>query len=144
MNNNLFNTVPEISARLLVVLSLNEMTLQHAECLDFMTIYAHDFDNRLNSLHPNNYNRSADLPALSPIYNKSINYLCLKGLVSILSTRNGIIYKVCDIADKYINLFDGEYINTYKFNLRILYDKYNVSSDLELYKTIVDTMNQKR
>lgn len=138
--NNLYNSIYEISSRLLVVLlSQSKLTLQKAACLDYMTIYAHDFDKTLISIHPDNINRNADLPSMMPIYSNSVNYLAIKGLVEMCITSQGITYTPKQSVGEIVNLFSCEYLVHYQKNLKKIIELYGSYKEKQLIVLINKT-----
>lgn len=143
--NNLYNTLIEISTRVLNVFSYEgQLTTQRAACFDYMAIYANDFNNELNSIHPKNKNRTSDLVSMLPLYEKCLNYLVLKGLVSVTISKKGIMYRARKGFSEYLNLISGAYLEKYRKNLKIIYETYGSLNNSALGKLVDSNIRERR
>ena len=115
--NRLFNSDFEISLRLLTVMSHSKkkLSLDDAVALDFITIYAAQFNISNENLHGNKSFMYSEFTSLRKVAKTAVKYLVLKGLISpSLDTDNGFLYSSTPLGDEFSNSLENEYSVKYR------------------------------
>lgn len=120
--NKIFNTVFEISMRLLLMLSVDEnasRTLDNLMIADFITNYAQTFGIADSNLHGDNTFRFAELAARRKMVREAIKSLILDNLVTVSQGKDGFYYAISDRGKIFCQSLTSDYAKEYRlFTLR--------------------------
>jgi hypothetical protein len=113
MNNKIrpFNNEIEVGLRILIILRFKYPASMDKELLNyfsFFSLHSKDIGDN-NSLHPDVPNRFGELSVKIELIHRSLNMLILKGLVSQISTKNGIEYVATEAAAPFIDSLSEKY-----------------------------------
>lgn len=118
--NNIFNSIFEISIRVLIVLNTThtKMSLDRISCFDFLAVYGKDFGISDYNLHGNNNYRFSEYTAKRILVNQAIKDLVLKGYVTPFCYKKGFYYNISNAGEKYCNSLCDEYAEQYQINIQ--------------------------
>jgi hypothetical protein len=143
-DKRIFNTPEEVGVRIVFILSECKlgMSIQRIMYYDYFSLHIHDIDNSLKSLHPSNQGHSSEIVVKRELIMQGIKFALNKGLIDIEYTEEGIFYKRNKITERFIKIFESEYINKYKKNTFIIHQRFNKYSDEELDKYIIKNIGE--
>lgn len=110
-----FNNTVETALRTLSVLDAlypRTLDLELLVCLDYICVHSGDFFDGVQSLHPENPNRTGEVLVRRSIIEESLNFLHSKGLISISYLVTGIEYKASDLATSFLDRVTAPYSKT--------------------------------
>lgn len=138
MSVKIYNTSEEIGVRILFIVQIcqKRMSSQRIMYYDYFALHLCDIDRSYESLHPDNPNHSSEIAIRRKFINEGINLMISKGLLSIKYTQTGIYYVHNNITDKFLEMFDNEYVEKLKRCIFIVNEKFSSYSDKQIYKYI--------
>lgn len=115
------------------------ITLDRIVAYDFMTLYGCDFGASTFNLHGVNHFKFSELAAKRITCSKGIKSFVLEGLISVTQTKNGFLYSVTPVGEKYVKALKSDYKQQYLDTLKVIQEKYDSVLDAELLKIINNT-----
>lgn len=115
--NNIFNTTFETALRILLILEQSPNTYYSADMLaaiDFMTVYAQDFNIDTTNLHGDGLFKFSEFATRRSLTKDAINDVVLKNLVTIDTTENGFEFQINQNGQNYIGSLESNYAVTYR------------------------------
>lgn len=93
---NVFNSVFEVSLRILCILNENNkpISLERVYCLDFISTYAKDFGYYSINLHGNNNYNYSEFTTRIQLIKAGLKDLVLQGYVDFSITPEGLLYSI--------------------------------------------------
>ena len=130
----IFNNIPEISIRILVILlkSSRELSVQRIIYYDYLVVHLGDVDSSMTSLHPANPTHISELLVKRDLIKESINFLIFKGLIDIGYANNGINYCINNSGKGLLAYFESIYFNKLISNAKYLDTRFGQLTDEEL------------
>lgn len=110
-----FNNTVETALRTLSVLDAiypRSVDLELLVCLDYICVHSADFFEGIQSLHPENPNRTGEVLVRRTIIEDSLNFLHNKNLISVSYLPSGIEYKSADLATSFLDRVSAPYSKT--------------------------------
>ena len=138
MSNTLFNTPFELSLHVVLLLDVADigLTLGRIASYDFIAIYCEDFGVADRSLNGENGFAFSELSARRNLTKTAIKDLVVDGLVVASDDETGILYSVSESGRKMSEGFQSEYAERYKELMRLVVEKYENYSDVQLFNEI--------
>ena len=138
MGNKLFNTPFELSLHVVLLLDVVDMglTLDRIAAYDFIAIYCEDFGFANKSLNGENGFAFSELSTKRNLIKKAIKDLVVDGIVIAADAETGILYSVSENGRKMSKGFQSEYAKRYKELIRLVVEKYEKYSDVQLFDEI--------
>lgn len=139
MNGNVFNSLHELSYRILLLLYVHEskkVSVDRLTALDFITVYGNDFGISQKNLHGNNRFRFSEYAGRRKAVNESLKSLVLKGYVQFYSLKNGFLYNISQTGQQVCKILNDSYANKYIKNGKMAIKFAYEMSDRELTKSI--------
>lgn len=138
MSNKLFNTPFELSLHVVLLLDIADagITLDRIAAYDFIAIYCEDFGVADRSLNGENGFAFSELSAKRNIIKAAIKDLVVDGIVIAADAETGILYSVSENGRKMSKGFQSEYAKRYKELIRLVVEKYEKYSDVQLFDEI--------
>lgn len=135
---NLYNTSFEVSLRALLLLdkcnrAINVDTLTY---LDFMSVYAKDFDVSEINVNGENRYKHGELSARRRMINSAIKRLVLDRFVKVTVSDSGMLYGINKLGKEYVKQLDSEYATEYSHAAEQVIKKYGHLSDKELMQIL--------
>lgn len=115
--SNLFNSIFETSLRVLLTLYVHEkeMSLDRIVAIDFITIYAADFNIAQNNLHGINEFSFSQYSFRRDTIAEAIKTLLICEEINLQTNSDGFVYKITDkgasVCDEMTTEYAAEYIN---------------------------------
>ncbi len=116
MNNTLFNSIEEISIRILIqlyVLDDIKKTADFISYLDYLTIYSKTFGFGEFDLHGTNPYRLSELSARLDLGKKALLSLVAKGFCNVENEKEGLLYSITDTGYKIVKEMKSNYAMKY-------------------------------
>lgn len=142
--NKIFNSKFEVALRLLLILftfSDKVFTNQRLLSYDFLTLYAKNFNIFFKNINGDNMFYIGEYSYIKNMYKESINFLLLKGLITI--NNEASTYKISPIGIEYIRKIESDYKKEYINVLGFVNKKYVDTSDDDLEKLITNNAIKK-
>lgn len=116
MNEIIFNTLFEVSMRILILLDTFETGLDEEKILyiDFFTIYSKNYDLDDENINGDSQFMINELTAQRKLINSSLKDLVLSGLINVKTTQNGFVYVIDNQGSKFCSDMSTDYANEYK------------------------------
>lgn len=119
----------EFESSLRILLILNELkNLQLDEkqivCIDFIAIYAADFELLDENLHGNGLFRFSEFSAKSRLISNSLKKLVLNSAISFSTNKLGFLYFANTSGNNIVNKINDEYSNQYRIALNEIIKKF--------------------
>lgn len=133
-NSTLFNSVFEMSLRIMLLLSVNGNKYYSAEqitFLDFINCYSEDYDLPFANLHGTNNQKLAELANRRSLTYESIKSLVTKGLIDV-EIQNGYRFAISNLGIKYVKSLESDYAKEYKTIALSAIRKYEEESNKSL------------
>lgn len=107
-----FNNTVETAFRTLSVLDAiypRSVDLELLVCLDYICVHSADFFVGIESLHPENPNRTGEVLVRRTIIEDALNFLHAKNLICVNYLPSGIEYKATDLATSFLDRVSAPY-----------------------------------
>lgn len=140
--SKVFNSVFEVSLRLLILLSENEnkeMTLDRIAAFDYMAIYGSSFGVADTDLHGENEFGMCEFPTRRSSAQAALKELVLQGLIKVRKTQNGFEYCISDTGIKLCAGLKSDYAAEYRKRIASLAVTYKGKTDVELLGVLTRT-----
>lgn len=132
--NKVYNSNFEIAIRILVILlklPLNRSSTYKLMVLDHLSLNTFDIGGPA-SLHAPIPNRGVQIYSRKEILNESIKLLISKDLISIVPSKDGLLYKITENGINYLTYFESKYFNQLKDKVEWTTGKFKNFSDGDL------------
>lgn len=139
MNNKVFNTVFEISMRLLLVLSLSEkrgFTLDNLVTADFITNYSKEFGLSSNNLHGNNEFSFSEFSTRRLLAQDALKQFVLEGMIEVAYSTDGFRYSISERGQAFCDTLTSDYATEYRLYARKAIEYINTKNKKELLNLI--------
>lgn len=139
-----FNTVFEVSLRILCILNVVEtpISLEQILCLDFFSIYGKDFGYCEFNLHGDNNFKYTEIASHRFLIKKGLQNLVLQRYIDVTFNSSGIFYgistKGTEFQQKMNNNYSIELSNILKDLISVMGNK----SDIELLNMLKSAVNE--
>lgn len=136
--NELFNTVFEVSLRVLLILNATreKLSLEKITAFDFIANYGTDFQVSDYNLHGNNRLRFSEYTVRREKINHGIKELVLIGYVFPCCSKEGFSYCLTEKGRAFCRELNNEYATKYSNMVNIVLSEYANSSGTELINMI--------
>jgi hypothetical protein len=124
--NNVFNTVFEVSLRVLLTLEAAPrewLSSERIAASDFITVYGKDFNVADTNLHGDNSYRYSEFALRRELVRESFKSLTARPLVDVTTTQDGFAYTLSPLGGECCSDLSGNYADEYKEaaeNVRVL------------------------
>lgn len=135
--NNVYNSVNEVSLRLLIILYNCDKPISSDRLvgLDFLAVYGKEFQISNTNLHGDNKYKFSELPSRREIIGESIKYLVINDLIKV-SLVNGFEYSISDKGAEYVSNLKSAYSISYNENVCVAIEKVKELDDMSILKLI--------
>jgi len=140
----IFNTPIEVGLRLLFVInrSLKSLDTQRLIYYNYILVHSSDIPSAPKSLHPDFPNRSCEIYVTRKIIQKGLLLLVKKGLVEIVYTKKGILYKSNKMSDAFLTQFKSAYASELAERASWVSEHFDYFSDKQLADFINDNVGK--
>lgn len=110
-----FNNTVETALRTLSVLDSmypRSIDLELLVCLDYICVHSADFFEGIQSLHPENPNRTGEVLVRRAIIEDALNFLHARHLIHVSYRPSGIEYMAADLATSFLDRVSAPYSKT--------------------------------
>jgi len=138
-NTNVLGSPFEMSLRILLMLNeLNgkELDIQRMSAIDFIAVYAADFNLLDENLHGYGNYRYSEYPARKDLVSAALKLLVLNGTVSFGANQNGYMYKITESGKHLCLDLSDSYSEEYRIAIRAVFKNYDLKSDASMLKDI--------
>ncbi len=114
--DNIFNTVYEVSLRILLILATensSENTVERISALDFITVNGATFGISDKNINGNSVFRFGEFPLRRDLTKDALIELVLDGFVIVKQTKIGFCYVITDRGKECCAEFDSDYAAEY-------------------------------
>lgn len=114
--SNLFNSVYEVSLRVLIqlfILDGKEKTADYISSLDYLSLYSKTFKFGSYNLHGENPYRLSELASRLKLGREALKSLVAKGFASVSGTSQGFVFKITDTGREVAESLSLEYAMSY-------------------------------
>lgn len=141
MTKSPFNSIFEISLRLLILLNIYDMpqTLDMLYAVDFITIYGKYFKITKKNLNGDNEYCFSEFASRRELVKLALKELVLNGTVQVIIHKSGFTYIITPEGEDYCNSLVSEYAKEYKKNASIVINKMFGKTE----RSIISEINQK-
>lgn len=139
MNNKVFNTVFEISMRLLLLLSLYKnrgFTLDSLVTADFITNYSKEFGLSDNNLHGDNEFSFSEFSTRRSLAQDAIKQSVLEGMIEVSYSSDGFRYSISERGQTFCNTLTSDYATEYRLYARKAIEYMDNKNEKELLNLI--------
>lgn len=139
--NKLFNTVYEISLRVVIILSEYEDSSLSADkiaAIDFISIYGKPFGLSNSNLHGDSPFKFSEFATRRELIHQALKQLVTRGLVIVSCDKNGFTYQISENGLMYSDSFQSKYANI----LRGMIHKAKNYTDNKSTKDILNLINK--
>lgn len=122
----------EISFRILLMLNEIgnvELDVQRICAIDFIAVYAADFNLLDENLHGYGNYRFSEYSARRDLVTLALKILVLNGTIIFLSTRNGYVYKLSEAGKNVCHCLIDSYSDEYCIAIRAVLKNIDISDD---------------
>lgn len=126
--NTVLGSQFEFSLRILILLSeLEDLSIDaDTICIiDYMAIYAADYNLTKTNLHGDNPYRASEYAVRKKRLNQAINRLIIDNLVEIKTETDGVIYKITSQGKLICNKLKNSYTKKYARNIKLINENYS-------------------
>lgn len=132
-----YNSTFEIAIRILVILAnlpLKRSSIYKLMVLDHISLNTYDVGGPA-SLHAPIPNRGVQIYSRKEILNESIKLLMSKDLISLVPSKNGLLYEITNNGINYLSYFESKYFNQLKNKVEWTTEKFGnfTDEDLKMY-----------
>lgn len=130
----------EMSLRCLIMLDELidiELDEQRICAIDFIAVYAADFNLLDENLHGYGNYRYSEYPARKNLVKEALKNLVIGGAVSFSPNQNGFTYRISKSGLEVCKGFTGSYAEEYRIAVRSVVMKYDISNG----KTLLNDIN---
>lgn len=130
--NNMLGSPFEMSLRILLMLNENEnmaLDVQRMSAIDFIAVYAADFNLLDENLHGYGNYRFSEYPARKNLVATALKMLILNGTITFLANQNGFAYKITKAGKKICHVLKDSYSAEYQIGIRAVFKKYDMTDD---------------
>ncbi len=141
--NSIYNLKYELALRILILLSLTDepKTIDTISALDLIITYGSSFNLTDHNLHGENPYFLSELSSRRNIISEAITYLVRNSLVKLVSSTNGLSYKINQNGLSVISSTTSTYSHEYKKSAEIVLSATKGFSDTKIIGMI---LNHKR
>ena len=113
--SNVFNTVFEISLRVLLILATyGKLKTTDMICaIDFISVYGKEFGIAQTNLHGDNKYKYGEFSTRRTMVKKAIVFLIQRKMIEIFQRNDGYDFYITDAGKAYCNLFTSDYAIDY-------------------------------
>lgn len=136
---NVLGSAFEMSLRILLMLNESkdsELDIQRISAVDFIAVYAADFNLLDENLHGYGNYRYSEYPARKDLVSSALKLLVLNGTISFLTNQNGFVYKITESGKRVCRDLSDSYSEEYKIALRSVFKNYDTQNDTSMLKDI--------
>lgn len=137
--NDILGTTFEAYLRVLILFeAANQDTLKEETitALDFITVYAKDFDITDFNLHGENKYRFGEYPYRRELVQSAVKRLVMDGLIDVLQTSDGYDYRLNQKGIEFSLNLQSDYADNYYETALQVMEKTKEKSEQELIKMI--------
>lgn len=116
MKKSIIGSEYEFSLRTLLLLnklSKYDLNERQIALIDFIAVYAHDFDLAESNLHAEGTFRFSEFSVRYELAKKSVHYLAIKGLIDINSNTKGLNFSINEFGKSICKDISTEYSDNY-------------------------------
>jgi hypothetical protein len=113
-----------------------ELDEQRICAIDFIAVYAADFNLLDENLHGYGNYRYSEYPARKNLVREALKVLVLDGTVSFFPNQNGFTYRISESGHEVCKGFIGSYAEEYRIAVRAVSMKYDISNGKSLLNII--------
>jgi len=142
MNNTVFNTIFEISMRLLLVLSISEnkrFTLDKLATADFISNYSKEFGLSNSNLHGDNEFSFSEFSTRRALAQDAIKQLVLENMIKVSYSKDGFQYSISERGQA----LSGSLTSDYAIEYRLQAQKAIVYMDSKNEKELLNLISRK-
>lgn len=135
VTNKIYNTVEEISIRIMILISIDSkklFSLEQLVILDYLNLYVIKVNSK--TLHPEYLFKDLELYNHRPQIKASLLYLISKDLIDLTVDENGIRYGNNINTNWCVNKLEGSYVSNLKVYSKKCLNKYGDLSTKQLNK----------
>jgi len=139
MNNKVFNTVFEISMRLLLVLSLSKkkkLTLDNLVTVDFISNYSKEFGLTGNNLHGDNELGFSEFSIRRALAQDAIKQLVLENMINVSYSKEGFQYFITERGRTFGSSLTSDYATEYRLHAQKALEYMDSKNEKELLNLI--------
>ncbi len=136
---NVLGSPFEMSLRILLILNEAkgiELGIQRISAIDFIAVYAADFNLLDENLHGYGNYRFSEYPARKDLVSSALKILVLNGTISFLANQNGFVYKITENGRRVCRDLTNSYSEEYKIALRAVFRNYDMTNDTSMFRDI--------
>lgn len=137
--NDVLGTTFEAYLRVLILLEAaheDTLTEETVAALDFITVYAKDFDVTDSNLHGENKYRFGEYPYRRYLIKSALKQLVLDGLINVSQTSSGYSYGLNQKGNEFSLNLQSDYADAYYETAIRVMEKTKEQSEQELIKMI--------
>lgn len=139
MSSSVFNTIFEVSMRLLLLLSLSKnrgLTLDSLITADFIANYSKEFGLSDNNLHGDNEFSFSELSARRLSAQNAIKQLVLENMIQVAYSKFGFQYSISERGRAFCNTLTSDYASEYRGYSKKAITYMDSMSEIELLNLI--------
>ena len=135
----IFNNKHELSIRALLILySFNkELTIEGIAAIDLITTYGKEFELLNYNLHGNNPLSFCEISTRRIEMKESMKFLVIKGMVNVISSKNGFLYIINEKGKNICEQIESEYGKEYLKLSKILANKLDFNTEQEIINYVL-------
>ncbi|HCT64537.1 MAG TPA: hypothetical protein DIC60_04625 [Lachnospiraceae bacterium] len=129
----------EMSLRILLILNEienTELDIQRICAIDFIAVYAADFNLLDENLHGYGNYRFSEYTARKDLVTSALKILVLNGTITFLANRNGFAYKITQTGKNVCHDLNDTYSDEYRIAVKSVFRNYDVTNDNAMLKDI--------
>lgn len=129
----------EMSLRILIMLDVisdAELDEQKISAIDFIAVYAADFDLLDENLHGNGNYRFSEYPARKDLVKEALRMLVLDGTLSFHTSKKGFTYRITELGRNFCTKMTDSYVEEYRIAIMAVVDKYGTDNDRAMLSDI--------
>ncbi|EAC3180743.1 hypothetical protein KQY60_000934 [Listeria monocytogenes] len=142
--NDILNSSLEIALRILTLLRAvpdEQLDVDEILLLDYFVLHIHDFDSKLNSIHPSIPNRENEIFVRRQAVQQAIYLLESRQLLTTSYTSTGIRYSSNNLTISFVDYFESPYANKLKDNIAIINEKSKRALVKEIKESLFSSTN---
>ncbi|SCX84014.1 ABC-three component system middle component 2 [Butyrivibrio sp. INlla14] len=134
----------EISQRILLMLNtLSDMQLDEHQiaAIDFISIYAADFNILDENLHGYGNYRFSEYPARKTLISNALKQLILCRYVTLAANSSGFTYAITDSGKAFIHKIHNNYAKEYAIAVKAVIGQFEGADFKDMYQEIIRIIN---
>lgn len=143
--DNIFNSPLEIGLRCLIILkTFNDrvLNIQDIINLDYLTLHLKDFNEDLESVHPDIPYRSGEISVKRIVCQRGLQLMLSKGLITKNFNEKGICYEITSIGTLFVDYISNSYhVKLQEFCL-MLYKEVGSMTEEQINEYITSNINE--